>query len=300
MDAITALKSFFSRERDVAAVYLYGHYAETRTWADSDLEIALLFQERLSEEEIGAYLERLSNVNPLGDVPGVVMPSALNTHILPVIYEILVGATAIVTNDPDAKDAFARDALARVEEERQTMLEEAQEAILQARNLGLVVTGTSGFVLPQPPKYLDPVRIGWRLARILASAAVIEPSTRDSDAIGRDPERLGQLIGWFSNAAGAATGIAKAMLSIFGMPRPSRRWEVFLPLADANLMTTELALQLASTVESRWQLLTGTGLTAPDRIVGTVRGSLAPIVAFARLAAWYADIPGAKADQKVH
>jgi len=300
VDAITALKSFFSRERDVAAVYLYGHYAETRTWADSDLEIALLFQERLSEEEIGAYLERLSNVNPLGDVPGVVMPSALNTHILPVIYEILVGATAIVTNDPDAKDAFARDALARVEEERQTMLEEAQEAILQARNLGLVVTGTSGFVLPQPPKYLDPVRIGWRLARILASAAVIEPSTRDSDAIGRDPERLGQLIGWFSNAAGAATGIAKAMLSIFGMPRPSRRWEVFLPLADANLMTTELALQLASTVESRWQLLTGTGLTAPDRIVGTVRGSLAPIVAFARLAAWYADIPGAKADQKVH
>ncbi len=300
MDAITALKSFFSREPDVAAVYLYGLYAHTRTWPDSDLEISLLFHDRFSEDEIAAYLERLSDVNPLGDVPGVLMPSALNTHILPVVYEILVGASLIVTNDPDAQEAFARQALARVEEERGKMLEEAKEAILQARNLGLIVTGTSGFVLPQPPKYLDPVRIGWRLARILASAAVIEPSTRDAEPIGRDPERLGQLIGWFSNAAGAATGIAKAMLSIFGMPRPPRRWEVFLPLADANLMTTELALQMAATVESRWQLLTGTGLTAPERIIANVRGSLAPIVAFARLAAWYCDIPGVKVDQKLH
>ncbi len=300
MDAITALKSFFSRERDVAAVYLYGQYADSRTWPDSDLEVSLLFQDRLTEDEITAYLERLSDTNPLGNVPGMLMPSALNTHILPVIYEVLVGASVIVTNDPDAKEAFTHQALARVEEERGAMLEEAKEAILQARNLGLIVTGTSGFVLPQPPKYLDPVRIGWRLARILASAAVIEPSTRDAEAMGRDPERLGQLIGWFSNAAGAATGIAKAMLSIFGTPRPPRRWEVFLPLANANLMTTELALQMAATVESRWQLLTGTGLTAPERIVGTIRASLAPIVAFARLAAWYCDIPGAKADQKLH
>ncbi len=300
MDAITALKSFFSRERDVAAVYLYGQYADSRTWPDSDLEVSILFQDRLTEDEMTAYLERLSDTNPLGNVPGMLMPSALNTHILPVIYEVLVGASVIVTNDPDAREAFAHQALARVEEERGAMLEEAKEAILQARNLGLIVTGTSGFVLPQPPKYLDPVRIGWRLARILASAAVIEPSTRDAEALGRDPERLGQLIGWFSNAAGAATGIAKAMLSIFGMPRPPRRWEVFLPLANANLMTTELALQMAATVESRWQLLTGTGLTAPERIVGTIRASLAPIVAFARLAAWYCDIPGAKADQKLH
>jgi len=300
VDAIAALKSFFSRERDVVAVYLYGQYAQTRTWPDSDLEISLLFHDRLSEEETAAYLERLSDANPLGEIPGVLMPSALNTHILPVVYEILVGASLLVTNDPEAHAAFARQALARVEEERGRMLEEAKEAIQQARSLGLVVTGTSGFVLPQPPKYLDPVRIGWRLARILASAAVIEPSTRDAEAIGRDPERLGQLIGWFSNAAGAATGIAKAMLNIFGMPRPPRRWEVFLPLADANLMTTELALQMAATVESRWQLLTGTGLTAPERIIATVRGSLAPIVAFARLAAWYCDVPGVKADQKLH
>lgn len=297
---MTALKAFFSREPDVAAVYLYGQYAETRTWPDSDLEISLLFHERLSEDEITDYLERLSDNNPLGEVPGVLMPSALNTHILPVMYEILVGASVIVNNDPEAKEAFARQALARVEEERVTMLEEAKEAILQARNLGLVVSGTSGFVLPQPPKYLDPVRIGWRMARILASAAVIEPSTRDADAMGRDPERLGQLIGWFSNAAGAATGIAKAMLNIFAIPRPSRRWAIFLPLADANLMTTELALQMAATVESRWQLLTGTGLTAPERIVATVRGALAPIIAFARLAAWYCEVPGAKVDQKLH
>ncbi len=300
MDAITALKTFFSREPDIVAVYLHGQYADSRTWPDSDIEIALLFQDRLGEDEITDYLERLSDINPLGEVPGVLMPSALNTHILPVIYEVLIGASVIVDNDPEAKELFVRQALARVDEERATMLDEAKEAILQARNLGLVVMGTSGFVLPQPPKYLDPVRIGWRLARILASTAVIEPSTRDAEAMSRDPERLGQLIGWYSNAAGAVTGIAKAMLNIFGMPRPPRRWEVFLPLADANLMTMELALQMAATVESRWQLLTGTGLTAPERIVATVRASLAPIVAFARLAAWYCEVPGAKVDQKLH
>lgn len=300
MDAITALKTFFSREADVAAVYLYGHYANDRTWPDSDIEIALLFPDRLSEEEIANYLERLSAADPLGDVPGILMPFALNAHILPVIYEILTGASIIVNNDPVAREAFARLATARLEQEKAVILEEAREVILQARNLGLLVTGTPGFVLPQPPKYLDPIRIGWRLGRILASAAVIEPATREAEAIARDPEGLGQLIGWFSNAAGAATGIAKAMLNIFDIPRPNRRWEVFLPLADAHLMTMELALQMAATVESRWQLLTGSGLAAPERIVSVVRASLAPIVAFGRLAAWYCEMPGQKTDQKLH
>lgn len=300
MGAVTALKTFFSREPDIAAVYLYGRYAEDRTWPDSDIEVALLFQERVGEEEISEHMERLSTGNPLGEVPGILMPFALNTHILPVVYEILTGATIIVENDPDARDAFARQAAARLEEEKDSILEEAKEAILQARNLGLVIMGVPGFVLPQPPKYLDPVRIGWRLARILASTAVLEPATRDADAVSRDPERLGQLIGWFSNAAGAATGIAKAMLNIFEIPRPSRRWEIFLPLADANLITMELALQMAATVESRWQLLTGSGLAAPERIVSTIRTSLGPIVSFARLAAWYSEVPGMRTEQTLH
>ncbi len=300
MDAVTALKSFFSHEPDVVAAYLYGRYAADRTWPDSDLEVALVFPDRLTEEEIGAYLERLSAANPLGDVPGILMPFALNTHILPVIYEIFTGGTLVVNNDAAAHDAFARASTARLEQERSGLLEEAREAIRQARNLGLLVLGAPGVVLPQPPKYLDPIRIGWRLARILASAAVIEPSTRDAEATGRDPEQLGQVIGWFANAAGAATGIAKAMLSILEIPRPARRWEVFLPLADAGLITMELALQMAATVESRWQMLTGAGLAVPERIIGAVRGSLVPIVSFARLAAWYCELPGGRVDQKLH
>lgn len=300
MEAIRALQSFFSRERDIDAVYLYGRYVEERTWPDSDIELALLFPDQMSPDDISAYLERLSLANPLGDVPGILMPFALNTHILPVVYEVLTGASVIVDNHPDARDAFARQAIARIEEEKRVILEEAKEAILQARNLGLVVMGAPGFTLPQPPKYLDPVRIGWRLARILTSAAVLEPSTRELEGIAGDPERLGQLIGWFSNAAGAATGIAKAMLNIFEMPRPSRRWEVFLPLADGKLMTMELALQLAATVETRWQLLTGSGLAAPERIGSAIRASLAPIVTFARLAAWYCEVPGQRTEQKLH
>lgn len=300
MDAVTALKTFFSRESNVAAVYLYGQYVDTRTWPDSDIEVALLFADRLAEDEIADYMERLSGASPLGEVPGILMPFPLNTHILPVVYEVLTGASILVDNDPGARDAFARQVMARLDEERGGIVEEAKDAIVQARNLGLVMVGTPGPVLPQPPVYLDPVRIGWRLGRILASAAVLEPSTREAEAAARDPERLGQIIGWFSNAAGAATGIAKAMLNIFGMPRPSRRWEIFLPLADAKLMTMELALQLAGTVESRWQLLTGSGLTNPGRIMGTIRASLPPIVAFAGLAAWFCELPGVKADQKLH
>lgn len=300
MDAVIALKSFFAREAEVSAVYLYGRYAVDRTWPDSDIEIGLLFPDRASEDEIGEYLARLAGVNPLGDVPGVLMPFALNTHILPVIYEILTAGTLIVNNDPAAHEAFARAAADRLEHERLALLEQAREAIQQARSPGLLIPGSPGLVLPQPPKPLDPIRVGWRLARILASAAVLEPATRDAEAVGRDAERLGQIVGWFSNGAGAATGIAKAMLSIFDIPRPSRRWEVFLPLAEVNLLTTELALQLGAAVESRWQMLTGSGLTVPERILGTIRASLAPIVAFARLAAWYCELPGGRADQVLH
>jgi len=297
--AITALKAFFSRERDVAAVYLYGRYADERTWPDSDIEVAILFSDRVGEDEVSGYLERLSTANPLADAPGILMPFALNTHILPVIHEILSGGDVLVANDPDAKEAFARWAGARLENERTALLDDAKESILQARNLGLGLLGSPGFVLPQTPRLLDPIRIGWRLARILGSSAVIEASTRDTEAAGRDPESLGQLIGWFSNGAGAATGIAKAMLNIMGLPRPSRRWEVFLPLADEKLVTMDLALQLGAAVESRWQLLTGSGLAAPERIATSIRASLPPILSFARLAAWYCEVPGGR-DQKLH
>jgi hypothetical protein len=47
-------------------------------------------------------------------------------------------------------------------------------------------------------------------------------------------------------------------------------------------------------------MLTGPGLAIPDRLVATVRGSLAPIVSFARLAAWYTELPGGGHDQTLH
>jgi hypothetical protein len=180
------------------------------------------------------------------------------------------------------------------------LLDDAREAIMQARALGLAVTATTGYVLPQPPKYLDPIRIGWRLGRVLASAAVLDATTRDADAVTRDPERLGQAIGWFSNAVGAATGIAKAMLNIFEMERPARRWQVFLPLADIGLVTMDLALSLAALVELRWQLLAASGLVSAERTLSGVRGGLPQLIAFARLAAWYCEVPGGRGDARVH
>jgi len=300
VEAIEALRAFFSGEEEVAAVYLYGAYAADRSWPDTDIEIAVLFPEQTSEEAIGAYMERLTEAAPLGGHPGILMPFALNTHTLPVVYEILRGGTLLVDNDPAARGAFVHAAEERIAAARPTIIEEAREAIMQARNLGFALVATDGFMLPQPPRYLDPIRIGWRLARILTSAVMLDQTTREPDRTVRDAERVGQMLGLFSNAAGAATGIGKAMLNIFEMARPPRRWEIFLPLADADLMTTELALQLGAAIELRWSLMTGRGLISPERIGTGIRGTLAPIISFSRLAAWYCDVPGGRTDQPVH
>jgi hypothetical protein len=299
VDPFAALKQFFAHDPDIVSVFLYGQYDNPRTWPDSDIEIAILFHDRLSEDDISGYMERLGSANPLGDAAGILMPFPLNTHILPVVHEVLTGASVLVDNNPAGREVFTRQAMMRLDQERPALLEEAKEAVLQARGLGGTAVGP-GVVLPEPPKYLDPMRIGWRLGRILNSVAVLEPSTREPEPFSSDPERIGQAIGWFNNAAGAATGIVKAMLNIFGMSRPSRRWEVFLPLADAKLIPTELALQMGAMVESRWQLITGTGLTNPERIRVTIRSALPPVVMFARLAAWFSELPGGKGDQRVH
>jgi predicted nucleotidyltransferase len=296
VDAVGALQWYFTKEPDVAAVYLYGTYASSDTFPDSDLEIAILFSAQLTEDDMTQFLERLPAGNPLGDSPGILMPSALNTHILPVIYEMLSAGTVIVDNDPRARAAFTERSAASLERERPTLLNDARESIVQARTLGMIVIPSDSVVLPQPPRALDPLRIGWRLARILASAAVIDSLTRSGERADHNPELLGQLVGWFSNAVGAATGIAKAMLTMFEMSRPPRRWQVFIPLADAGLLPMELALQMAANVESRWQLVTGGGMASPERMAATIRGSLAAVIAFARLAAWYAHVPGGRTD----
>jgi hypothetical protein len=298
--AIQVLKDYFSQSEELAAVYLYGRYGSGPSYADTDIEVGMLFPEGTDEDDIREYLENLSDASPLGDEPGIVMPFALNTHVLPVVYEILTGGTVLVDIRPAERAAFEQQARQRLETERSGLLEDAREAIAQARSLGLAVSGVTGFVLPQPPKYLDPLRIGWRLSRVLASVAVLEAATRDAEAIARDPERLGQAIGWFSNAAGAATGIAKAMLNIFEMERPPRRWQVFLPLADAGLIGMDLALSLAALVEVRWQLLSSGGMIAADRVLASVRGGLPQLIAFARLAAWYCEMPGGRSDARVH
>ncbi|MBI4280508.1 MAG: nucleotidyltransferase domain-containing protein [Armatimonadetes bacterium] len=300
MKAIEALKAFFVRESEVVAVYLYGRYASTQMWPDTDIEISLLFRQSMGPDEIGEYLERLPESNPLGGQPGILMPSALNTHILPAVYEILTSGDLLVDNDAEERTEFAAAAMARIQEERPAMLEEAKGTILKARSLPFEVGAAAVHILPQPARPMDPLRIGWRLGRVLASAAILEPATRELEATSRDAERVGQVIGWFSNAAGAATGIAKAMLTILGIPRPNRRWEVFLPLADTGLMTMELALHMAVAAESRWQLLTTSGFIAPERALAHIRSMLPPILSFARLAAWYTELPGSQQGQRLH
>jgi hypothetical protein len=300
MTAIEHLTAFFREEDEIAAVYLYGQPAIDRTWPDSDIEIALLFRSTVSGDAATEYLEGLAGNNPLGESPGVLMPFSLNAHILPVVHEVVTWGRLLADNDPSEREAFARRTAERMDQERPKLLEEAHETIMQARTFGLSASGDPVPVVATPIKSVDPVRIGWRLGRVLTSVPIVEMFTRDIEAVAQDAERVTQIVGVFGNASGAATGIAKAMLTTFGTPRPSRRWEVFLPLADMGIIPMELALHLAAMVETRWTLLTGSGIMMPERVISQIRSYLPPIITFARRASWTTELPGLTAGQRLH
>ena len=300
MTAIKHLGAFFSGEEEVAAAYLYGQPATDRTWPDSDIEIGLLFRNTMTPEAVAEYLEGLTSSNPLGESPGILMPFALNAHILPVIHEVLTWGQLVADNDPTEREGFVRRMTERLEQERPRLLEEAHESIMQARTFGLPTSGDPVPTMAQFSRPLDPVRIGWRFGRVLTSVPIIEMFTRDVEAVAQDAERVTQIIGVFGNASGATTGIAKAMLTTFGIPRPSRRWEVFLPLADIGIIPMELALQLAAMVETRWTLLSGSGAMVPERVISQIRGYLPPIITFSRRASWTTELPGLSTSQRLH
>ncbi len=300
MTAFEHLGAFFSGEEEVAAAYLYGQPATDRTWPDSDIEIGLLFRNTMTPEAVAEYLEGLTSSNPLGESPGILMPFALNAHILPVIHEVLTWGQLVADNDPAEREGFVRRMTERLEQERPRLLEEAHESIMQARTFGLPTSGDPVPTMAQFSRPLDPVRIGWRFGRVLTSVPIIEMFTRDVEAVAQDAERVTQIIGVFGNASGAATGIAKAMLTTFGIPRPSRRWEVFLPLADIGIIPMELALQLSAMVETRWTLLSGSGAMVPERVISQIRAYLPPIITFARRASWTTELPGLSTSQRLH
>ncbi|TMI90903.1 MAG: hypothetical protein E6H00_05610 [Bacillati bacterium ANGP1] len=300
MTAFEHLGAFFSGEEEVAAAYLYGQPATDRTWPDSDIEIGLLFRNTMTPEAVAEYLEGLTSSNPLGESPGILMPFALNAHILPVIHEVVTWGRLVADNDPAEREGFVRRMAERLEQERPRLLEEAHESIMQARTFGLPAAGDPVPTMAQFSRPLDPVRIGWRFGRVLTSVPIIEMFTRDVEAVAQDAERVTQIIGVFGNASGATTGIAKAMLTTFSIPRPSRRWEVFLPLADIGIIPMELALHLAAMVETRWTLLSGSAAMVPERVISQIRAYLPAIITFARRASWTTELPGLSTSQRLH
>ncbi|MCS7173416.1 MAG: nucleotidyltransferase domain-containing protein [Armatimonadetes bacterium] len=299
MDPLKALGEFFRRSRELAAVYLYGRYAEPPTYPDSDIEVALLFRPEVAEEDIREYLEHLAEENPLGPTDGVLMPTVLNGHILPVQYEQIRFGQVLLENAPDLRQRFEAEVEARMRAERARHLEEAREILQQARAMG---EGIPAFSIPpgRTLRLVDPIRVGWRLGRVLTSCAVIEVSTRDIEQTAKDPEQVAQVVGWFSNAVGAATGIAKAMLTTYEEPRPPRRWQVFLPLADLGILPMEQALWMAALVESRWRLVTAGSVDRPERTLGTLRASLPALLHFARVSAWATDLVEEGEGSRIH
>jgi hypothetical protein len=299
MGAFEELRAYFSRTPEVCAVYVYGRYPAGGTYPDTDIELGLAFPPETSEDEVSAFLERLGEENPLGPAQGVLMPSVLNQHAVPVVYEMLGWGTLLVENDRDAHGRFLRACHAKIEAARDRLLEEAREVLQQARRLG---DGVPDFRprAGQPLRMLDPLRVGWRLGRLLASVAVVEVGTRDVEEAAKDPERVNQVVSWFSNGAGAATGIAKAMLSTYEVERPMRRWQVFLPLADLGLLTTEHALWMAALVETRWNLLTAESVASPERALVLLRTYLHPLLQFARVASWATEMPAVGEAARLH
>jgi hypothetical protein len=299
MGAFEELRAYFSRTPEVCAVYVYGRYPAGGTYPDTDIELGLAFPPETSEDEVSAFLERLGEENPLGPAQGVLMPSVLNQHAVPVVYEMLGWGTLLVENDRDAHGRFLRTCHAKIEAARDRLLEEAREVLQQARRLG---EGVPDFRprAGQPLRMLDPLRVGWRLGRLLASVAVVEVGTRDVEEAAKDPERVNQVVSWFSNGAGAATGIAKAMLSTYEVERPMRRWQVFLPLADLGLLTTEHALWMAALVETRWNLLTAESVASPERALVLLRTYLHPLLQFARVASWATEMPAVGEAARLH
>ena len=178
MTAVEHLGAFFSGEEEVAAAYLYGQPATDRTWPDSDIEIGILFRNTMTPEAVAEYLEGLTSSNPLGESPGILMPFALNAHILPVIHEVLTWGQLVADNDPTEREGFVRRMTERLEQERPRLLEEAHESIMQARTFGLSSSGDPVPTMAQFSRPLDPVRIGWRFGRVLTSVPIIEMFTR--------------------------------------------------------------------------------------------------------------------------
>ena len=190
-----ALKPEAIGEEEVAAAYLYGQPATDRTWPDSDIEIGLLFRNTMTPEAVAEYLEGLTSSNPLGESPGILMPFALNAHILPVIHEVVTWGRLVADNDPAEREGFVRRMAERLEQERPRLLEEAHESIMQARTFGLPAAGDPVPTMAQFSRPLDPVRIGWRFGRVLTSVPIIEMFTRDVEAVAQDAERVTQIIG---------------------------------------------------------------------------------------------------------
>src|SRR5438309_10632364 len=187
MTAIEHLMAFFGGEEGIAVAYLYGQPATDRTWPDSDIEVGLLFRTAVAPDAVTEYLEGLAASNPLGESPGILMPFALNAHILPVIHEVLTWGQLVADNDPAEREGFVRRMTERLEQERPRLLEEAHESIMQARTFGLSSSGDPVPTMAQFSRPLDPVRIGWRFGRVLTSVPIIEMFTRDVEA--RSEER---------------------------------------------------------------------------------------------------------------
>jgi predicted nucleotidyltransferase len=299
MPAFDELRKYFTASPEVGAVYQYGTYAVDETFPDSDIELGLVFLPDLGDEEVAAFMERLSEDNPLGPAQGVLMPFPLNDHILPVVHEIVHHGHLLVDRDPLVREAFIRDVDARMQQGRPKLLDEAREVLQQARNLG---EGLPTFPARagRPLRMVDPVRVGWRLGRVLTSVAVLEVGTRDIEEAAREAERVNQMVGWFSNAAGAATGIAKAMLTTYATPRPPRRWQIFFPLADLGLLTVEQALWLGAMVETRWNLILAEQISTPERVLSLLRTYVPHLLHFARIAAWAADMPASGETSRIH
>lgn len=101
------LSNYFQTRSDIAAVYLFGSYAQDTVLPTSDLDIAILYKpDQFPHNRIDAEITLNSTLANLLNHPDVDVHILTTASSLPFIHEVLHSGRRIVTNDQEFTARF--------------------------------------------------------------------------------------------------------------------------------------------------------------------------------------------------
>lgn len=102
-DIPSRLRSFFAKERTVAAAYLFGSRVQGTARPDSDVDIAVILPAALEEEE--AFSERIRLLGQLEDLLQPRQVDVVDLERVPPLlaHEVLRSSVLLCEHDPDRR-----------------------------------------------------------------------------------------------------------------------------------------------------------------------------------------------------